>query len=195
MALINELIKYVELRKGILSEQNKVISKEMQNNLRPYLFNLFVNDYNIINGGWNGWWELEEYKKEIIDLINNDAPIDSIGVQCHMDHNFFDPNKILSRFQSLSELEKDIWVTEFDVNGPNVFDNNNELNYLSYWVLVIISGFVSSFIILLLSFGSLSLKEFFINNLSLTKNESNSLIYLLNGLLIILYIVYVLAEV
>ena len=77
----------------------------------------------------------------------------------------------------------------------NLRDNNNELNYLSYWVLVIISGFVSSFIILLLSFGSLSLKEFFINNLSLTKNESNSLIYLLNGLLIILYIVYVLAEV
>ncbi|MDP2365061.1 MAG: hypothetical protein Q8M94_14990 [Ignavibacteria bacterium] len=74
-------------------------------------------------------------------------------------------------------------------------ENNNELNYLSYWLLVIISGLVSSFIILLLSFGSFSLKEFFINNLSLTKKESNSLIYLLNGLLILLYIVYVLGEV
>lgn len=73
-------------------------------------------------------------------------------------------------------------------------NKQNDLSILNYWLMVIFSGVVSAIIILFFSFGTLRLKEIFINNLSFTKNESYSIVFLINGILIILYLVYVLSN-
>jgi len=89
---------------------------------------LFVNDYNIINGGW----DLDGYKTQIKELLELDVPIHAIGVQCHMNHEFVNPEEIIIRFESLAELGLPIWVTEFDVDAPSSIDGIDEEKHAQY---------------------------------------------------------------
>ncbi|MCK5172176.1 MAG: endo-1,4-beta-xylanase, partial [Planctomycetes bacterium] len=75
---------------------------------------LFLNDYNVINRGYN----LNSFKQMGYDLAAQGAPIHGLGVQCHM-LSTFDPVIVKGRFDSVAELNLPIWVTEFDVSDPN----------------------------------------------------------------------------
>jgi endo-1,4-beta-xylanase len=75
---------------------------------------LFLNDYNVINGGYN----LSAYKQMAYDLAAQGAPVGGLGVQCHMTTGF-SPATVKARFDSVSEVNLPVWVTEFDVSEPN----------------------------------------------------------------------------
>jgi endo-1,4-beta-xylanase len=68
---------------------------------------LFVNDYSVVSGG-----EAEAYKAQIQDLIDNNAPVQGIGAQCHM--GTIEPLTVYSRLESLAEMNLPIWCTEYD---------------------------------------------------------------------------------
>jgi len=100
--------------------------------IRPWMFQaanaidpnckLFLNDYNVINGGYN----LSIYKQMAYDLAAQGAPIHGLGVQCHMTTGF-NPATIKARFDSVAEVNLPIWVSEFDVSQPDVNVRADEL--------------------------------------------------------------------
>lgn len=71
---------------------------------------LFLNDYNVISGGWN----LNSFYQKAEDLLARGAPLHGLGVQCHMGGGF-NRQDALNRFNTLAQLNLPIWVTEFDV--------------------------------------------------------------------------------
>jgi endo-1,4-beta-xylanase len=68
---------------------------------------LFVNDYSVVSGN-----ETEAYKAQIQDLIDNNAPVQGIGAQCHMGD--IEPLTVYSRLESLADMNLPIWCTEYD---------------------------------------------------------------------------------
>lgn len=74
----------------------------------------FVNDYNIITAN-----DTDEYINQIIQLQNDGAPIDAIGVQGHFSGSV-NPESVLLKLNQLAALGKPIWVTEFDIDTPNL---------------------------------------------------------------------------
>lgn len=83
---------------------------------------LFLNDYNVISGGYN----LSDYKQMAYDLAAQGAPVHGLGVQCHMGSGF-NPAAVKARFDSVAEAGLPIWVTEFDVSEP---DENSRADQL-----------------------------------------------------------------
>lgn len=82
---------------------------------------MFINDYNIIAGK-----DLPEYKELIQELIENGAPIEAVGAQCHFGGtsetegaNAIDPLDVLEKLDSLAELDLPVWLTEFDAPHPD----------------------------------------------------------------------------
>ena len=88
--------------------------------IRPYMFNevkavnpdvlTFVNDYNIIAGGY----DLDNYVQQITDLQFDEAQIDGIGVQGHFSDSNNSMDQIRQRLDVLAEFGLPIWVTEYD---------------------------------------------------------------------------------
>jgi len=76
---------------------------------------LFVNEYNVVAGN-----ETEAYKAQIQDLIDNNAPVQGIGAQCHMGGDTVEPLTVYSRLESLAEMNLPIWCTEYDFAAADV---------------------------------------------------------------------------
>jgi endo-1,4-beta-xylanase len=83
--------------------------------LDPDVTNL-IDEYCVISCGGA---HLEAYKNKIRNLLNDGAPIDVIGVECY-NMTEFDPDTILARFDSMSEFGLPIWITQLQINEPNV---------------------------------------------------------------------------
>ncbi|MEX0982586.1 MAG: endo-1,4-beta-xylanase [Bacteroidales bacterium] len=71
---------------------------------------LFVNDFNIFCHD-----ALDEYVQLIRELLDNDIPIDGIGIQGHLE-NVIDYRHIWSALEELSQFNLPIRITEIDVN-------------------------------------------------------------------------------
>lgn len=103
---------------------NSFFADRLGYDIRPWMFQaahaidpncmLFLNDYNVINGGYN----LSAYKQMAYDLAAQGAPIHGLGVQCHMSTGF-SPATVKARFDSIAEAALPIWVTEFDISNPD----------------------------------------------------------------------------
>lgn len=80
---------------------------------------LYINDYSIIsNGGTdvnhqNGYFEIIEYIEE------NGGNIDGIGLQGHFSEFVTGIPKVLSIIDRFASFEKEIKITEFDINSTN----------------------------------------------------------------------------
>ncbi len=104
---------------------NSFFADRLGYGIRPWMFQatnaidpnslLFLNDYNVIEGGYN----LSRYKQMAYDLADQGAPIHGLGVQCHMTSGF-NPATIKARFDIIADINLPIWVTEFDVSQPDV---------------------------------------------------------------------------
>lgn len=111
---------------------NAFFADRLGDDIRPWMFQaahaidpdcrLFLNDYNIINGGYN----LSDYKQMAYDLAAAGAPLHGLGVQCHMSSGF-NPATIKARFDSIAEVGLPVWVTEFDVIEPNEYGRADQL--------------------------------------------------------------------
>jgi GH35 family endo-1,4-beta-xylanase len=73
---------------------------------------LYLNDYDILTGN-----KLNEYIRHIRGLLNEQAPIDGVGVQGHIHGDSFDPMKLRHALGTLAEEGLPICVTEFNFPG------------------------------------------------------------------------------
>ena len=76
---------------------------------------LFVNDYSVVAGN-----QTEAYKAQIQDLLDNNAPVQGIGAQCHFSGSTIEPLTVYSRLDSLAEMNLPIWCTEYDFAAADV---------------------------------------------------------------------------
>ncbi|CAH1253936.1 Hypp1279 [Branchiostoma lanceolatum] len=77
----------------------------------------FLNDFQIINSGAS----TQAYVDQINELLDNGAPVEGVGVQCHFPKRP-DPVMIKSRLDKVATAGLPIWVTELDVNEPDVLE-------------------------------------------------------------------------
>jgi len=101
--------------------------------IRPYMFNevkaadpdvlTFINDYNIIAGGY----DLDAYLQQVADLQAAGAHIDGIGVQGHFSDANNTPAQITARLDALAAFDLPIWVTEYDYANA---DENARADFL-----------------------------------------------------------------
>lgn len=85
---------------------------------------LYVNDYNVITEP-----ETDAYVRQIQGLLDQDAPIDGIGVQGHFGETV-DPIIVKSRLDRLAQFDLPIWVTEFDTEVADVNQRADNLETL-----------------------------------------------------------------
>jgi endo-1,4-beta-xylanase len=83
---------------------------------------LFVNEYNVISGGY----DLDKCLQLVRGLLDDGAPVDCIGAQCHFSSGF-DRWTIIDRFDTLATLGLPIWCTEFDMADPDEYVRADEL--------------------------------------------------------------------
>jgi GH35 family endo-1,4-beta-xylanase len=85
---------------------------------------LFVNDYNVVAGN-----ETEAYKTQILGLIASNAPVDGIGAQGHFGSTI-NPLTTETRLDSLADLGRPIWITEYDSLNANATIRADNLEML-----------------------------------------------------------------
>jgi len=73
---------------------------------------LYLNDYDILTGN-----RLDDYIKHIRGLVDEQAPIDGIGVQGHLHGDSFDPAKLRHALDTLAKERLPICITEFNFPG------------------------------------------------------------------------------
>lgn len=73
---------------------------------------LYLNDYDILTGR-----RLDDYLKQIRNLLTQGVPIDGIGVQGHLHGDSFDPVVLQNALDRLGEFKLPIRVTEFNFPG------------------------------------------------------------------------------
>ncbi|MDA3798289.1 MAG: endo-1,4-beta-xylanase [Kiritimatiellae bacterium] len=77
---------------------------------------LYINEYSILATSGVNTKEHQKYKETIKYLIDNGAPVDGIGMQCHFGNNYLDMPTIKAILDDFAKLGLDIKITEFDVN-------------------------------------------------------------------------------
>jgi GH35 family endo-1,4-beta-xylanase len=77
---------------------------------------LYINEYSILATSGINTKAHQQYKETIQYLIDNGAPIDGIGMQCHFGNNFPDMEVIKAILDDFATLGLGIKITEFDVN-------------------------------------------------------------------------------
>jgi GH35 family endo-1,4-beta-xylanase len=77
---------------------------------------LYINDYDITEDGGYNLRHIAHYYATIEALLDNGAPLDGIGLQSHFNANFTPPERVLEILDRFASFEKDLMVTEFDIN-------------------------------------------------------------------------------
>lgn len=78
---------------------------------------LSINEFNILNSGNDN--TTLTYRDLILDLLENGAPIDRIGVQAHMSRNDVSKADMLRRLDILATTGLPIEITEFDTRDDD----------------------------------------------------------------------------
>jgi endo-1,4-beta-xylanase len=73
---------------------------------------LYLNDYDILTGN-----RLNDYINHIRGLLDEQAPIDGVGVQGHLHGDSFEADKLLHALDTLSKEGLPICITEFNFPG------------------------------------------------------------------------------
>lgn len=97
---------------------------------------LGLNEYDIVAGGGNTRKELDLYTKQIRSLLDVNAPIGVIGVQCHMGEDLTPPQKVLDILDRLAALQLPIHATEFDIA---IDDEQTQADYMRDFLIAFFS--------------------------------------------------------
>jgi len=73
---------------------------------------LYLNDYDILTGN-----KLNDYIRHIRGLLNEQAPIDGVGVQGHLHGDSFDPDALRNALDKLAAEGLPVCITEFNFPG------------------------------------------------------------------------------
>jgi GH35 family endo-1,4-beta-xylanase len=97
---------------------------------------LGINEFAIVAGGGDTQAELDLYMKQILDLVNDGAPVGVIGVQCHMGENLTPPHKVIEILDRLATLKLPIHATEFDISTD---DEETQGDYMRDFLIAFFS--------------------------------------------------------
>ena len=81
--------------------------------------NLFIDEYGIMSGGGSTTPHRDQYEKVIKMLVENGAPLDGIGMQCHFDSILTGPKDMLATLDPYAKYGMPIWATEYLRHGPH----------------------------------------------------------------------------
>ena len=76
---------------------------------------LILNEYNILMGGGDPAFQAD-FEKYIELLLNNNAPLGGIGMQCHFDENLPGIPRVIQILDRFAKYNLPIQVTEFDID-------------------------------------------------------------------------------
>jgi len=78
---------------------------------------LYLNDNNIISGGGVDAAHQEHFLGTVQYLLDNGAPLQGLGTQCHFGTNVTPPERIWSILDQLASYGLEVQATEFDINS------------------------------------------------------------------------------
>jgi endo-1,4-beta-xylanase len=78
---------------------------------------LYINEYSIVASGGKDTASQAKYKEIIQRLIDQGAPLDGLGVQCHFGTYLTPPERVLQVFDEFGVYGKEISITEYDAVG------------------------------------------------------------------------------
>jgi len=79
---------------------------------------LYLNDNNIISGGGVDAAHQEDFYNTVQFLLDNGAPLQGLGTQCHFGTNVTPPERIWAVLDHLAGYGLEIQATEFDIDSP-----------------------------------------------------------------------------
>lgn len=75
---------------------------------------LYINDFNILEGEDKA--HQDDYAATIQYLMEQGAPVDGIGLQCHFPARVTPMDELMKRFDRFAAFGKELEVTEFDID-------------------------------------------------------------------------------
>ena len=97
---------------------------------------LYYNDYaGLVRGGFPTTHKAH-FEETLRYLIDNDAPIDGIGIQGHFGSLLTPPDRLYRELNRWAALDRDILITEFDVTVP---DTQLQADFLRDFMLICFS--------------------------------------------------------
>ena len=87
---------------------------------------LFLNEYNILTYWGTHYKQQDNYENIIKYLIDSNAPLGGIGMQSHFNQDLTEIETILDILDRFAKFNKDIVITEFDVN---ILDEETQADY------------------------------------------------------------------
>lgn len=80
---------------------------------------LYLNDYSILSGGGGDSGHREHYEKTLRYLIENEAPLDGIGMQGHFGTALTAPEDLKIILDRYAVFKKPIMITEYDITAED----------------------------------------------------------------------------
>ncbi|MDB9782529.1 endo-1,4-beta-xylanase [Winogradskyella sp.] len=98
----------------------KLADSVRQRNNKPDV-KLFINENRVISGTTpNTYSRPSEYKKIIQSILDEGAPLEGIGFQSRIKHQFVSPEQMLERLKSFEEFNLPLHATEFEIRDSDI---------------------------------------------------------------------------
>jgi GH35 family endo-1,4-beta-xylanase len=98
----------------------KLANKVRKQNNKPNT-KLFINENRVISGTTpNTYSRPADYKKVIQSILAENAPLEGIGFQSRIKHNFVTPEQMLQRLKSFEEYNLPLHATEFEIRDTDI---------------------------------------------------------------------------
>lgn len=97
---------------------------------------LYVNDYDILDGFGANKEQQDKYEAFIRWLVENKAPLDGIGLQCHFKWDLTPPARLLAVLDRFQRLGLPSQATEFDID---ITDERLQADYLRDFMTAVFS--------------------------------------------------------
>jgi GH35 family endo-1,4-beta-xylanase len=96
---------------------------------------LYINDFDILEGEDKA--HQDDYATTIQYLIDQGAPIDGIGLQCHFPARVTPMDELMKRLDRFAAFGKELEITEFDINTS---DEGTQADYTRDFITAIFSN-------------------------------------------------------
>ena len=132
--VLNEPLSHTEIT-GLLG-QKEVLTWFQDARAADPASKLYVNDYDIIDDFGSNDRQQDRYEAFIRDLIENKAPLDGIGLQCHFKWDLTPPVRLLAVLDRFQRLGLPIKATELDIE---LTDEELQADYLRDFMTAVFS--------------------------------------------------------
>jgi len=106
---------------------------------------LFINENRVISGTTpNSYSRPSKYKKIIQSILEEGAPLEGIGFQSRIKHQFVSPEQMLQRLKSFEEYNLPIHATEFEIRDSKVrtYTNEERSALIEQFMLIYVSHYL-----------------------------------------------------